>query len=196
MAIIAQAELVGRPFNRNIHLNKGGSVVDFAHESCVRVAALFNTSTGDVSFRRLDRLPSEISSFPHLPLHGTIFDSTWHEGSSLTNVLKEGASTPFVDTNAAFMARGGDLESLLKQDGFTLSTTRIEIARERERQKREVVYGPHVAALFQGAQKHAEKTGGVGSSHEALKIIKERNRKKFHARQATIEKKNRTVEFP
>ena len=51
MAIIAQAELVGRPFNRNFHVNRGGSAVDFAHESCVRVAALFNTNTGDVSFR-------------------------------------------------------------------------------------------------------------------------------------------------
>lgn len=196
MAVIAQAELVGRPFNRITHLDKGESVVDFAHQSCVRVAALFNTATGDVSFRNLHRLPSEISSFPHLPLHGTIYDSAWYEGQSLENVLKQGASTRFVDTIAAIIARGGTLESILKEDGFQIARTREEIAKERERKKTEVTFGPEVAAVFQGAKKHSEKVSGFFSSRTALDLVKKRHQKQYWRREATKERKNIELTFP
>lgn len=195
MATIAQVELVGVPFTRNTHLQRGEGLVAFGQMRLPRLVFFYDDQTGEEGFRSAKKVPYLVETLEHIPLSALVYDHTWAR-PTLSSALKEGTSSRFVDTNAAIRARGGTLQSLPKVDGFALQATLNAIAEERERKKREVTYGPEVAAVFQGAKKHAEKTSGFASPRTALDLVKARNRKRYKARRATIEKKNKEVSFP
>lgn len=195
MAGIANVELVGVPFTRNSHLQRGESLIAFGQMRLTRLIFFYDDTTGEEGFRAAKNIHYPVETLRHLPLSALVYDHTWAR-PTLSSALKEGASRRFVDTDAAVIARGGTLQSLPKVDGFTIQETLRAIAEERERKMREVTYGPEVAAVFQGAKKHAEKTGGFSSSRTALDLVKARNRKRYQARRATIEKKNKEVTFP
>lgn len=195
MAQIAQTELVGEPFRRNTYLQNGEGLVAFGQMRLIRLIFSYNDVTGEEGFRAAKHTPYPVETLRHIPLSALVYDHTWAR-PTLSTALKEGASTRFVDTEAAIASRGGDLKSLPKVDGFALRETIVALAEEAERKKREVTYGPEVAAIFQGAKKHTEKTTGFFSSRTPLDLVKARNRKKYHARRATIERNNQEVSFP
>lgn len=195
MAHIALAELVGSPFTHNLPVKKGEQIVKVPQQRQVRVGALLNDETGDLAFRRAKDLPSGIVDAPHIPLRGRIFDGAY-EGPSLATVLKRGASTPSVDIESIERARDATEEHLSKKTGFTLASTRDEIRREGERKTVEKRHGQEIAAVLQGGNKRPEKKVGFGFTRTPLEIVKERNRKKFRARQLKMQMKNATVEFP
>lgn len=195
MAGIANVELVGAPFTRNTHLQRGEGLVAFGHMRLPRLVFFYDDQTGEEGFRPAKKIPYPVETLRHIPLSALVYDHTWAR-PTLSTALKEGVSSRFVDTDAAILARGGTLQSLPKVDGFALRATIASLVDEAERKKREVTYGPEVAAVFQGAKKHAEKTSGFASSRTALDLVKARNRKRYKARQATIEKKNKEVSFP
>lgn len=195
MATIAQVELVGVPFTRNTNLQRGEGLIAFGQMRLPRIVFFYNDQTGEEGFRPAKKVPYPVETLAHIPLSALVYDHTWAR-PTLSSALKEGTSSRFVDTDAAIRARGGTLQSLPKVDGFAIQATLTTIAEERERKMREVTYGPEVAAVFQGAKKHAEKTSGFASPRTALDLIKARNRKRYKARQATIEKKNKEVSFP
>lgn len=195
MAGIANVELVGAPFTRNTHLQRGEGLVAFGHMRLPRLVFFYDDQTGEEGFRPAKKIPYPVETLRHIPLSALVYDHTWAR-PTLSTALKEGTSSRFVDTDAAILARGGTLQSLPKVDGFALRATIASLVDEAERKKREVTYGPEVAAVFQGAKKHTEKTSGFASSRTALDLVKARNRKRYIARRATIEKKNREVSFP
>lgn len=195
MAQIAHAELVGEPFRRNTQLQRGEGLLAFGQMRLTRLVFSYDDVTGEEGFHPAKNTHYPVETLRHIPLSALVYDHTWAR-PTLATALKEGASTRFVDTDAAVIARGGSLESLPKVDGFALKETIATLKEETERKKREVTYGPEVAAIFQGAKKHTEKTGGFFSARTPLDLVKARNRKKHKARLATIERKNREVSFP
>lgn len=195
MAGIANVELVGVPFTRNTRLQRGEGLIAFGQMRLPRLVFFYDDVTGDEGFRAAKKVPYPVETLAHIPLSALVYDHTWAR-PTLSSALKEGTSSRFVDTNAANLARGGTLQSLPKVDGFAIQATLKAIAEERERKNREVTYGPEVAAIFQGAKKHTEKTSGFFSARTPLDLVKARNRKKHKARQATIERKNQEVSFP
>lgn len=195
MAGIANVELVGAPFTRNTHLQRGEGLVAFGHMRLSRLVFFYDDQTGEEGFRPAKKIPYPVETLRHIPLSALVYDHTWAR-PTLSTALKEGTSSRFVDTETAIRARGGTLQAAPKIDGFAIQETLRAIAEERERKMREVTYGPEVAAVFQGAKKHAEKTSGFASPRTALDLVKARNRKRYQARRATIEKKNKEVTFP
>lgn len=195
MAGIAHVELVGVPFTRNTNLQRGEGLIAFGQIRLPRLVFFYDDQTGEEGFRPAKKIPYPVETLRHIPLSALVYDHTWAR-PTLSSALKEGTSSRFVDTDAAIRARGGSLQGLPKVDGFTLRETIASLVDEAERKKREVTYGPEVAAVFQGAKKHTEKISGFASPHTALDLVKARNRKRYKARQATIEKKNREVSFP
>lgn len=196
MALIAQAEMEGIPFRRNFHLNRGAESVGVAQQRRVRIGALLNDKTGDMSFHPVKELPSGFESTPHIPLDGRIFDSEQCEGPSLSTVRKRGASTPSIDTEAVFVERGATLEPLPKTGGFGLSATRKEIEKERERKKIEVTYGQEAAAILTSKRNSPPKKGGFAFTSTPREIARERKRKKALARQIATQIENENIEFP
>lgn len=195
MAGIANVELVGAPFTRNTHLQRGEGLIAFGQMRLPRLVFFYDDQTGEEGFRPAKKVPYPVETLAHIPLSALVYDHTWAR-PTLSSALKEGTSSRFVDTNAVVIARGGTLQSPPKVDGFAIQATLHSLVEERERKMREVTYGPEVAAVFQGAKKHAEKTSGFASPRTALDLVKARNRKKYHKREATKQKNNQYLEFP
>jgi hypothetical protein len=195
MTRIASAEFIRPPFTLNHYLEKGGALTALAYMRMVRLVYFYDDKTGDDGFRPAKDVPISVDTLLHFPLHGTIFDNTWAH-PSLSTALKSGASTRYIDTSAALQARGATLESPLKKTGFNIKRTRQVMEEERKKKNMKVVYGERVAALFEGARPHLEKKGGFQSSRTASDLKKEKNRKDYLARRATIEGKDDTMYFP
>lgn len=147
MAVVAQGELVGKPFNRNFHLRRGDKDVHVRQSRRVRIVAALDEETGDMKFIPAKLALIAVSLLPHTPLvKGTIFDIALQK-PSLTTARKRGASTSGVDTDDLVRQRGGDPDYRIpKTRGFAFKSTASEIARERERTKREaekaIFYNP------------------------------------------------------
>lgn len=108
----AQAELVGRPFRRNVA--GAGDEQPVMQERVVRIASVQDEQTGLTNFHPLDRLPEGVhpSDLPHIPLAAArvVFDQAQEGKPKLSTAQKEGASTAHVDTEASVRARRGNPE--------------------------------------------------------------------------------------
>ncbi|MFH0773157.1 MAG: hypothetical protein V1922_02505 [bacterium] len=195
MAIIAQAELVGQPFNRHFHIRQAGDVVNTPQRRVVRIGLLLNDETADIGFRAALRLPYAIDFLPHIPLKGRIFDSVWQK-PSLSTARKGRASSPFVDTDAALIARGATLETPIKTKGFAYTATKGEMTRERKRKKVEKTHGQEVAAVLLNNHTGPLKKRGFAFMSSPYEIAQERKRKMLLARQIRAQMKNSYLEFP
>ncbi|MFZ2206296.1 MAG: hypothetical protein WA061_00460 [Microgenomates group bacterium] len=194
MAGIA-VELTKEPFKRHHHLNQAGGLVAFGYMNMVRLVYFYDDETGQDGYRPAKGAPIPLDTLAHMPLKDLIPDTPWAM-PSLATALKEGASTRHVDTNAAFVARGGTLESPLKASGFAIRQSIQAMIKEQEQKKLTIKHGPELASVIQGAQKHSEKTGGHFSSRTALDLLKKKHQKQYRKREATKQKKNQYLEFP
>lgn len=195
MARIAQVEATREPFYLIHYLQRGGGVHAFGYLRMIRLVQFWDDTTGDTGFYPAKKVSYAVETLPHIPLDGTIFDHTWDKPTLIT-ALKRGASSRYTDPEEHLKAHGATLESPLKMDGFQIRQTILAIAEARENKNTQVRYGEEVAAMFQGARKHAEKLGGHTFKTTAHEIKKARDRKRYEKRRATIEQKNLSVEFP
>lgn len=110
---IAQAELVGEPFTRQAAPGKilqGQEVARFTTERMVRIVVAYNTATGELEARPLEDTNINGRDLPHIPLAraATVFALEDMGSPSISTARKQKSSKPFVDTEAAIRARGGD----------------------------------------------------------------------------------------
>lgn len=68
MGMIAQGELVGNPFHRNLLLQKNGATAHIPQTRVVRIASPLDEATGKMAFHPARMLPFAISQLPHIPL--------------------------------------------------------------------------------------------------------------------------------
>lgn len=106
---IAQRVLKGLPFKRRLPVHHLGSGDPILHVRRVGIVAGRDALNDDV-FIAVSEAPIVPSDFPAVPLAeaGTLFDLAEEGPRSLQTVRKDGASTVFVDTDAAIEKRGGD----------------------------------------------------------------------------------------
>lgn len=182
MGMIAQGELVGSPFHRNLSLQKHGTTARVPQTRVVRIAALLDETTGKMAFHPVRMLPFAISQLHRIPLaSGRLFDRAW-QSPTLETARKAGASSPGVDIEAVIKSRGGnDQYRIPKTGGFALSATRREIAAEgalREKPDMSQAEVLRIAPSLRGPL----KKGGFALSTTAAEIRRERKRKQKEGR--------------
>lgn len=106
----AQAEIEGKPFNRDIAGQNDDQQI--MQERVVRVVAGQEEKTGTTIFRTLNELPKGLhpSDLPHLTPQqaDTHFDRANEGSPMLPTARKRGASTAHVNTKALIRGRGGN----------------------------------------------------------------------------------------
>lgn len=182
MGMIAQGELVGNPFHRNLLLQKHGAVAPVPQTRTVRIVALLDETTGKMAFYPAGMLPFAISQLHHISLSsGGLFDSAW-QSPTLDTARKAGASSPYVDTEGAIKAHGGNSQHRIpKTGGFALSATRREIAAERALRDKPDLSQAETFRIAPSLRSFP-KTKGFAYSSTAAEIRKERERKKREGR--------------
>lgn len=180
--MIAQGELVGNPFHRNLLLKKHCTTTRVPQTRVVRIVALLDETTRKMAFHPARMLLFAISQLHRIPLaSGRLFDSAW-QSPTLETARKAGASSPYVDTEGAIKAQGGNSQYRIpKTGGFALSATRREIAAERKLRE-----DPNTsrAKIFEIAPslRSSPKTKGFAYSSTAAEIRRERKRKQKEGR--------------
>lgn len=180
--MIAQGELVGNPFHRNLLLQKNGVIAHIPQTRAVRIVALLDETTGKMAFCPARMLSFAISQLHHISLaSGRLFDNAW-QSQSLETAQKAGASSPYVDTEEAIKACGGNSQYRIpKTGGFALSATRKEIAAERALKNNPDLSMSQVYKIAPSL-KGPLKKGGFAFSTTAAEIRRERKRKQKEGR--------------
>ncbi len=133
-AVVAQVELTGAPRTVEVghgKLHEGTEPVRIFQERVVRVVIGLNTATGDHEAHALTDTALNGGELRHEPLarYACIYDAATEGKPSLSSARKGGASRPFVDTEAAVLARGGDPGYKIKKPAhsFGLPNTYIQL---------------------------------------------------------------------